>query len=175
MELPQSAVQKFVQKFEDKLTCLQLMLKQTAEAQTVECPSCQNVTPLLPHNGVLGLQRAFLLINGLFDVLDILKVCSPTDTVTKQAASDVEGDTAEKQLTDKGVAEQRMYVSLPSPSLPTPSPSLLDGRNIPTGIQKNFKRAHEKQFDRIQSISDYNTKRLSSTLPISKKKIQESP
>ena len=54
--------------------CLQPLVKQTAQGQTVECPHCRKATPL-PTNGVPDLQGAFFM-SGYFDVLDILKKAS---------------------------------------------------------------------------------------------------
>ena len=59
--------------------CLQPLVKQTAQGQTVECPQCRKATPL-PHNGVPGLQGAFF-VSGYFDVLDILKKANNPDKV----------------------------------------------------------------------------------------------
>ena len=51
--------------------CLQRMVNQTAQGQTVECPKCRGSTPL-PQNGVPGLQGAFFM-SGVSEALSILK------------------------------------------------------------------------------------------------------
>ena len=181
--------------------CLQPLVKQTAQGQTVECPQCHKATPL-PHNGVPGLQGAFF-VNGLFDVLDIMKKVSST----VEQAKDVEGDITVKQVTtdstvtddiiallDKRVAERLgladpTYMYVPPPSLladttHVPPTSLLHARkhhvaHIPTHISKTaqkFNKAHDKEFNKMESISDYYEKKvearqkLASPMPSAKRR-----
>ena len=58
--------------------CLKPLACQTSQGQVVICPNCRQPTSL-PHNGVPGLQGAFL-IHHLFDIQDILKKVSTPAT-----------------------------------------------------------------------------------------------
>ena len=57
--------------------CLQPLVRQTAQKQTLQCPNCRLVTTL-PQNGVPGLQKAFH-IHHLFDICDTLKKVNKTN------------------------------------------------------------------------------------------------
>ena len=57
--------------------CLQPLVLQAAQGQTVQCPNCRQLTTL-PQNGVPGLQGAFH-IHHLFDIRDTLKKVNKTN------------------------------------------------------------------------------------------------
>ena len=56
--------------------CLQPLVRQGAQGQTIQCPNCRQPTTL-PQNGVQGLQVAFH-VEHLFDIRDTLKKVSKT-------------------------------------------------------------------------------------------------
>ena len=57
--------------------CLQPLVHQAAQGQTVQCPKCHQLTTL-PHSGVPGLQGAFH-IHHLFDIRDTLTKVNKTN------------------------------------------------------------------------------------------------
>ena len=56
--------------------CLQPLVRQRAQGQTIQCPNCRQPTTL-PQNGVQGLQAAFH-VEHLFDIRDTLKKVNKT-------------------------------------------------------------------------------------------------